>query len=544
MEDEKQLPPGTVRLIDVDGNVLAKHARGSQQDVVLHPRPSEDPEDPLNWTYKRKMIATSCVLMYTLMIAIPSGSVYSVVKPIEKATGLELNDLNTGTGVMFLAYGWACIPWQAIALQWGKRPAYLVSMAASIAIMGTAPLCTKRSTYLLNKVLQGCFGAPVEALCEISITDIWFAHERPKYLAWYGLGLSITGKLAPMLAGFINDGQDWRWVLWWTAIWIGIAFVYCFFLMEETNYDRVTSPRPTQPPSGISTPSEPPADALPGEKSIKQTTTATTTDLETGQTTYPCKTYLQKLSLTGDKCRPNRLLEISLAPFKGFTYPVVVYAGFMYGGNALVWSGVVNAVSGTAYSEFYGFSTTAIAAAYSGGVLGAIIGSYYCGKAGRELTIRLARRNGGISEPEHTLYMFIASMILVPFSILLYGLGVTYRVHWFALVFAQSTLAISNSLCVAGALGYAISSYHALSGELVTTCILIRNTLSFAVNYGITPWLNALGYRDTFIMVAVIGFVWNASLFVMVRIGPSLRKSSAARYWRDVEKARAKGLSH
>lgn len=48
MEDEKQLAPGTVRLIDVDGNVLAKHAGGSQNDVVLHPTPSEDPEDPLS----------------------------------------------------------------------------------------------------------------------------------------------------------------------------------------------------------------------------------------------------------------------------------------------------------------------------------------------------------------------------------------------------------------------------------------------------------------------------------------------------------------
>lgn len=45
------------------------------------------------------------------------------------------------------------------------------------------------------------------------MTDIWFAHERPKYLAWYGFTLSVSGKLAPMLAGFINDGQDWRWVL-------------------------------------------------------------------------------------------------------------------------------------------------------------------------------------------------------------------------------------------------------------------------------------------------------------------------------------------
>ena len=60
----------------------------------------------------------------------------------------------------------------------------------------------------------------------------------------------------------------------------------------------------------------------------------------------------------------------------------------------------------------------------------------------------------------------------------------------------------------------------------------------------ITPWLNALGYRDTFIMVAVIGFAWNASLFVMVRIGPKLRARSAERYWKDVAKAMAKGLSH
>lgn len=105
---------------------------------------------------------------------------------------------------------------------------------------------------------------------------------------------------------------------------------------------------------------------------------------------------------------------------------------------------------------------------------------------GRILTVKLARQKGrdGISEPEDTLYMFAASMILVPFAMLLYGLGVTYRVHWFALVFSQGALAVSNCLCVAGGIGYAISSYRELSGDMVTTLILIRNTLSFAVNYG------------------------------------------------------------
>ena len=65
---------------------------------------------------------------------------------------------------------------------------------------------------------------------------------------------------------------------------------------------------------------------------------------------------------------------------------------------------------------------------------------------GRILTVRLARRNNGISEPEHTLYLFVASMILVPFSLVLYGVGVVHHIHWFGLVFSQFLLANSNAL--------------------------------------------------------------------------------------------------
>lgn len=41
----------------------------------------------------------------------------------------------------------------------------------------------------------------------------WFTHERPKYMAWYGWSLALTGKLAPMISGFINSGMGWEWTL-------------------------------------------------------------------------------------------------------------------------------------------------------------------------------------------------------------------------------------------------------------------------------------------------------------------------------------------
>ena len=42
--------PGTVHLVDLEGNFRAKHASGDQGDVVLIPAPSDDPDEPLNWT--------------------------------------------------------------------------------------------------------------------------------------------------------------------------------------------------------------------------------------------------------------------------------------------------------------------------------------------------------------------------------------------------------------------------------------------------------------------------------------------------------------
>ncbi|KXH55448.1 major facilitator superfamily transporter [Colletotrichum salicis] len=508
--DGQGLPPGTTRLIDVDGSVISKHASGSDEaDIILIPRPSEDPEDPLNWTKKRKWLATSCVLMYTVMIAIPSSAVYSVVTPIRKATGLSLSDINNGTGIMFLFYGWGCLIWQPFALQYGKRSAYLASLMA----------------------------------------NIWFAHQRPKYLALYGWGLSMTGKLAPMLSGFINVGMGWKWTLWWCSIFNGIALVYCFLFMEETNYDRPARPVENSTALGHTTGVQEQhngsdADEKSSEKAGEENMTNTKpVDTETGQMIYPRKTYIQKLGIK-DKPRPNRMLDIALGGLRGFTYPSVVYAGLMYGANNLVWSGVQNATAGTVYTTMYGFSTAGVAAAYSGGLLGTMVGGYYCGKVGRLLTIRLARRNNGISESEHSLWLFSASMFLVPFSMLLYGLGVTYHIHWMGLVISQFTLAINNALAVAGSLGYAIASYPQLSGDMITTCVIIRNTMSFAINYGITPWLNHMGYRDTYIIVGAIGFVWNASIFIMTKYGRTIREKSADRYWRHVAKAHAKGLSH
>jgi hypothetical protein len=110
-------------------NVL--HSQG-HKDIVLIPRPTADPDDPLNWSRSRKYISLFCTMTYVWMIGISSAAIYSVFGPISTATGLPLHDLNAGTGYMFLMFGWGCLVWQPLALTYGRRGVYLFSMLATI----------------------------------------------------------------------------------------------------------------------------------------------------------------------------------------------------------------------------------------------------------------------------------------------------------------------------------------------------------------------------------------------------------------------------
>jgi hypothetical protein len=93
--------PGTVHLVDLDGTMRTKHAQGGQRDVVLVPTPSHDPEDPLNWTPRRKALSMACMGVYTLMVGIASAAIYSILQPIAEETNLTLNELNNGTGCKY-----------------------------------------------------------------------------------------------------------------------------------------------------------------------------------------------------------------------------------------------------------------------------------------------------------------------------------------------------------------------------------------------------------------------------------------------------------
>lgn len=68
--------------------------------------------------------------------------------------------------------------------------------------------------------------------------------------------------------------------------------------------------------------------------------------------------------------------------------------------------------------------------------------------------------------------------------------------------------------------------------------------MSFAIGYGITPWLDNLGYQDCFISAAFIGLAVCAIFFIVIKFGKSWREAKRLKYWALVKKHIDLGMVH
>jgi hypothetical protein len=189
LEDHRTLRPlGTVPLGAKDRSLADDDSEDAglkkKGDIILQPQPTDSPNDPLNWTYKRKVSIFFILLVSSITIMGIAGMLSTGVKIL--ATTYQ-TDFPTVTKMLrppgLIAGVLALFISSAIAAIYGKRVQFVI---ASIVVLGwtlAGYFANSLHYYQGLSVIGGLTAAPLELLIAPVIADMIYVHERGTLVA-------------------------------------------------------------------------------------------------------------------------------------------------------------------------------------------------------------------------------------------------------------------------------------------------------------------------------------------------------------------------
>ena len=261
----------------------------------------------------------------------------------------------------------------------------------------------------------------------------------------------------------------------------------------------------------------------------------------------PPETFIQQLRPWSGRLRKDNWFRVAARPFILFCYPSILWSTLIYS-LSIGWLIVLSESVATIYEnkKTYNFNSLQTGLVYIspfvGGILGTVVAgaypltiplceimlmmSYDAGKVSDRVVRFLARKNGGIYEPEFRLVMAIPIALSTTIGLMGYGWSAEEHDRWIVPTFFFGVISFGCSLGSTTAITFAVDSYRQYAGEALVTLNFSKNILHGLVfSLFFNRWLDAEGSKDVFV---AIGGIQMACLLTTI---PMYIYGKRARMW-------------
>ncbi|KAJ5502098.1 major facilitator superfamily domain-containing protein [Penicillium fimorum] len=522
-------PPGTVPLEDLQRSVSGV--------IILQPKPTRDPNDPLNWKIWEKYLNFGLVLLYSLLVFAFIGAATPTWGPMNIELGYSYETLQDSYAVGSAALCIGALIFIPTALKFGRRPIYVISTLLQFGVaVWFAKIQTVADLMLVN-AFSCLLGALAEVIVQMTVADIFFVHQRGMMNSIYVWIMVIGSALGPLAAGYVTTSQGWRWVWWWMAILFGISFVLFLFFYEETKFlgciDGLTPVNHAQREDSAGSQGNMKGEEL--EKELDPEVGERMSQLNTPNIdpSISRKTYLQRFSLWSSS--PGSLMfflrHIYQPVIVTFAFPAALYVAVVYGMLTALWQVMITVVASVMPEPPYNFTASQVGLMSLAPFIGTTIGSVIVAPLSDRLVLRLAKRNGGVYEPEMRLWILLAFAPLVPAGTLLFGYSLGNSQPWYLVALGYGLYGLAMGPISSTSLTYLTDAYTNIVADSLAGVTFIRNLFATIFVFALTPWTASVGIQNVFLTMGIImAIILIPGTIAVLYYGKSIRCWTTDRY--------------
>ncbi|CAI7620479.1 unnamed protein product [Penicillium bialowiezense] len=504
------------------------NAAVNKNGIKLHPQPTADSLDPLNWSSLQKHVILAIVMFkYFLFTYLTTTTVPSFVE-IQNQFQITYSQVNWTLAVPALGLSVGPLIWSSFGDIYGRRVVFIVGTTISLISTIGAAVADTYSGYMAARFFQGFGVSPASTVGMAVVNDLFFDYERGQKLGLWVLAIDTGTLLGPTFGGFLNLVSA-AWINWFTAILFATLLLLEVFFMPETLYprNRMLEQMPRLDHKGIS-----------GDVEKQIAGVDPTASLE------PTETLMSDLPRTKTlpfiNCRPVPGMRHpkpwdSLTRFiLTFQLPAVVVAVLGY---SFVWYWWILSVITMVPAAYATYTPLIQGLLFLGLFLGTVISEFACsGRLSDFIVEKLSTQNGNVRVPEMRLWLAYPAMLITTVGLVLWGISIDQGYHWMvgqvAFFLFAAGIQIGNTVTTS----YVIDCYPLQTTSVITFYAVFLNLSAFINPFFIAPWQASSGWTWTFTSQGIIVTVGGCLVFgALHKFGPCLRNKAVEPSWVNPE---------
>jgi DHA1 family multidrug resistance protein-like MFS transporter len=453
------------------GQGIFEKNEGNADDEFVVTFGPDDPDQPLNWPFKKKAIHTMFFGLTTFAAQYNSASMSSVTSHISNAFDVNQTVGTLPTSLFVLGVAFGPMLFAPISEVYGRKIGVLGPFFLSLIFtLGTGG-STNLASVLCTRFFAGLFAsAPIVSSGGV-LADIWPPAYRGTSLVFYAYFVVNGTTLAPLFSSLVvqSDDSEWKWASWLTCIICGVILIADLLLLHETYPPVLLSRR------------------------------ARKLRFQTKNWAYHAKHDEWQLTA-------NEFLTVHFVrPFAMLATPIVfciaMYASYVYGVLYLV----ITSVSET-FREVHGWSATSSNLPMIGVTIGAIIGGLFNIYGGLRYA-RLSRELGGKPLPEERMLVMMYCGWMMPAGIFIFAWTQDKDIHWIAPIIGLGIMFCGFFTIFQGCLNYLVDAFTKYSASAIAA-----NTFTRSVFGAVFPLFGHSLFRN-------LGVHWGGSTLGFIALG-------------------------